>query len=541
MEMQTLKKIKELTATVMVTALLLIFMFSSSIVDGRQIKSTTEGCCRPDVLIIDSAKIFGDLERQPVLFFHDKHTDALEKKDKDCRTCHLSEKDRLSPKFKRFNDAGRQEVMDIYHSGCMGCHTEMYAEKDKTGPVEICGECHRDKVKVQSSRQPMGFDQSLHFRHLKATGDKCERCHHEYDEKTKKLFYAEGKEGTCRYCHMAEAEKNRIPMRVASHLFCIDCHRKTRASGKAKNKIAGPVKCAGCHDFDKQQLIKKVKDVPRIKRKQPDVVLIRAAGKGTSGKTSGGQMNPVPMDHKAHEKYNDTCRACHHESLDSCSECHTLAGTKEGKDVKLERAMHQIGTTKSCIGCHELRYGDKKCAGCHAFIQNGQKQSKLSCFRCHMESLQPDTEAVQQPEAVASGLLGSRKALAGTYADEDIPEKIIIGELIYEYEPVGFPHKKIIDSLLQNIKDSQLTNYFHSEKGVICQACHHNSPISKKPPRCVSCHGKTFDEANLLRPGLQAAYHRQCMGCHKEMSIEKPKSTECNDCHKATGKSRLYD
>ena len=537
--MRTLKKIKGSTTTHVATALLFIVMISSAVVEGRQIKSNTEGCCRTDVLIIDSVKIFGDLERPPVQFLHDKHTVALAKKDKDCRTCHLSEKDRLSLKFKRFKDAGRQEVMDIYHSGCMACHKEMYAEKDKTGPVETCGECHQDKVKVQSSRQPMGFDQSLHFRHLKATADKCERCHHEYDEKTKKLFYAGGREGTCRYCHKAEAEKNRISMRLASHLFCIDCHRKTLASGKAKNKIAGPVQCNGCHDFNKQQLIKKVENIPRIKRNQPDVVLIRAAGKGTSGKTSGGQMNPVPMDHKAHEKYNDTCRVCHHESMDSCSECHTLAGTKEGKDVKLERAMHQIGTTRSCIGCHELRHDQKRCAGCHAFMEKNQKQSDLSCFRCHIKSLQPDAEAVQQPEVIASGLLESRKALTGTYADEDIPEKILIGELVYEYEPVQFPHRKIVNSLMRNIKDNKLTSYFHSEKGAICRACHHNSPISKKPPRCVSCHGKPFDETNLLRPGLKAAYHRQCMGCHKEMGIEKPKSTECTDCHKAAGKSRL--
>ncbi len=131
MEMQTLKRIRGLTATIIVTALLFIFTFSLAGVDGRQVKGNTEGCCRPDVLIIDSVKIFGDLERQPVLFLHDKHTVALEKKDKNCRTCHLSEKDRLSPKFKRFKDAGRQEVMDIYHSGCMACHKEMYAEKDK--------------------------------------------------------------------------------------------------------------------------------------------------------------------------------------------------------------------------------------------------------------------------------------------------------------------------------------------------------------------------------------------------------------------------
>jgi hypothetical protein len=551
MGMQALKKKKGLTTTTIVTVFLLIFMLSDAGADGRLIRSNQEGCCRPDVIMIDSIKKFGDLERLPVLFLHDRHTDALEKKDKDCQACHLFEKDRLSPKFKRLKDAGRQEVMDIYHAGCMGCHEEMVAEREKTGPLEICGECHRDKVKVISSRQPMGFDKSLHFRHSEAIKDKeaneekCERCHHEYDEKTKKLFYAKGTEGTCRYCHMEKAEENRISMSLASHLFCIDCHRKMLAVTKAKvldkNKIVGPIKCSGCHDFNKQQMIKKVKNVPRIKRKQPDVILIGTNREGTASRKLAGKMNPVPMDHKAHEKYNDTCRVCHHESLNSCSECHTLAGAKEGKNVKLERAMHQIGTTKSCRGCHELRHDEKRCAGCHTFMEKDRKQAALSCFGCHIKALQPDTEIAEQPEVVASKLLKSRKAVTDTYEDEYIPEKIIIKELGYDYEPVQFPHRKIVDSLIRNIKDSKLTSYFHSEKGAICQACHHNSPITKKPPRCISCHGKSFDETNLLRPGLKAAYHRQCMGCHKEMGIKKPESTECTDCHKAAGKSRLFD
>ena len=33
------------------------------------------------------------------------------------------------------------------------------------------------------------------------------------------------------------------------------------------------------------------------------------------------------------------------------------------------------------------------------------------------------------------------------------------------------------------------------------------------------------------RPGLKAAYHGQCMTCHKEMKLEKPASTNCVACH----------
>ena len=34
------------------------------------------------------------------------------------------------------------------------------------------------------------------------------------------------------------------------------------------------------------------------------------------------------------------------------------------------------------------------------------------------------------------------------------------------------------------------------------------------------------------RPGLKAAYHGQCRGCHKAMDLKKPLSTDCVGCHK---------
>ena len=133
---------------------------------------------------------------------------------------------------------------------------------------------------------------------------------------------------------------------------------------------------------------------------------------------------------------------------------------------------------------------------------------------------------------MAEMLLKSRKAASGTYKDEDIPEKVIIKELAEEYEPVELPHRKIIKTLSNNIKDNTLAGYFHAEKGALCQSCHHNSPLDKKPPRCGSCHGKPFDGRNIFRPGIKGAYHQQCISCHQVLKLEKPKSTGCTDCHK---------
>jgi len=61
---------------------------------------------------------------------------------------------------------------------------------------------------------------------------------------------------------------------------------------------------------------------------QPDAVLITP--KFEEGKpVKAGLMDPVAFDHKAHEKYNNNCRVCHHAGMESCASCHTLAAPKK--------------------------------------------------------------------------------------------------------------------------------------------------------------------------------------------------------------------
>ncbi len=483
---------------------------------------------RADIIAFDTVTVFDGLERPKVVFLHDLHTDALEKKNKDCMTCHLSENDRLSPRFKRLKDAGRQKVMDIYHDNCIGCHNEMSAAKEKAGPV-VCGECHRKKTTILSSRVGMGFDKSLHYRHSRAQKKKCERCHHEYDQKRKKLFYAKYKEGTCRYCHKKETEEliseRRISMRLASHLSCIDCHRKTMA----KNMAAGPVRCGGCHDLKQKKKIKKVDKVPRMRRRQPDFVLIKAGNK----KGPEARMNRVPFSHKAHEGYSDTCRVCHHKDLKSCLNCHTLSGSKEGNNVELLQAMHELDSEKSCLGCHKTIQRDQRCVGCHRFISKERKQGEPYCMKCHMAPRQERTGVLTQTgeRELARMVPEIWWSIFGGRQVADIPEKVVIKTIEERYEPVEFPHRKVFRALVKGIDDDRLAAYFHLQEGTLCQGCHHNSPAGKKPPRCGFCHGKPFDEKDLFQPGLKGAYHRQCIGCHDKMGIEKPVGVDCTGCH----------
>ena len=342
------------TGVIALSTVLLVF---GAAVYGIERTDDTERVQSADIIVIDAMSRLGRLDRPPVIYRHDKHTEALQKQGKDCAACHLKDdKQRLSQKFMRLQDLDREATMRVYHDNCIACHTETLATGEKGGPV-TCGECHAKSPQAVSSWQPIGMDKSLHYRHAKSQeqGQKCGQCHHEYDEKVQKLVYVEGKESSCRYCHKDQTEEKRVSFREASHQACITCHQETLA----KKKEAGPVQCAGCHDAEKQMEIASLENVPRMKRNQPDVVFVKTGAK--SGLTPEGSLRAkaVPFNHRAHETYNDTCRACHHASLTSCAECHTVNGTKEGDFVRLEQAMHQLRTDASCLGCHTQAQAEK--------------------------------------------------------------------------------------------------------------------------------------------------------------------------------------
>jgi len=483
---------------------------------------------RPDVITFDNLEILGKFEKPRVVFLHDMHTEALDKKNKDCSACHLSENGRMSPKYMRLEDISRKEVISVYCDNCKKCHAELQAAGEKAGPTK-CDECHQERPFIKSSRVASGLDKSLHYRHTLAHQKKCDSCHHEYDQKNKKLVYVKGKEGTCRYCHKKETEQidseKRISMRLAFHYACIDCHQKT----KAKNLEAGPVTCGGCHDLEQQKKIIKIAKVPRVKMKQPDVVLIKTDDK----KGLKSQMYRVPFSHKAHEKYNDSCRVCHHADLKSCAGCHTLSGSKEGQYVQLKDAMHQQGTQQSCMGCHEANKQNRQCSGCHAFLGKDRTPDSASCMKCHLAPPKKSTGVLYRSgEAKLARMMPAIwKATFGTSQKLDVPKKVVIKDLEDRYEPVEFPHRKIFAALKKKLKGNRLADYFHPLEATLCQGCHHNSPVSGTPPKCGSCHGQPFNEKSLLMPGLKGAYHRQCMGCHTQMGIEKPANVECAGCH----------
>jgi len=518
--MEKRKALLQWTSALLISSLLIVFGTDARLHQENPKSSSQK---RSDIITIDTLKKFGRIDRPPVLFPHDLHQKAVEKTGKDCLTCHKETDKGLSLKFRRIQDVNKQKVMELYHTECIGCHIEKKATKDKSGPI-VCAECHTSSPKYTAGQYPLPFDKSLHFRHVKAKEKNCEACHHEYNPLTKKLFYEKGKEGSCRYCHKEVTEENRISMRLASHTSCLECHRKTLS----QKKKAGPIVCAGCHDLNQQARIERLENVPRYDRKQPDISLMKS-GIEAEEKEVKTRMQPVLFNHVFHEKTNETCRICHHADLQSCVKCHTLSGAKEGKGLNLMQAIHHEKSDQSCIGCHNVSKKEKECAGCHSLMSK-KAAEEATCLKCHINLPPGISPEKMSEEAYATMVLQARKPTKDTYKESDIPEKIIIKDMVNKYEEVNFPHRKIVKALSAGMNRSQLAKAFHRGGNTVCQGCHHNSPASKTPPRCGNCHGQPFNEKNPLMPGKMGAYHQQCIGCHTAMGITKP--AECIDCHK---------
>ena len=510
---------------------------------------------RPDLIKIDTLAAYGKLELPPVTFSHDKHTDVLLKEKKTCETCHAVTNGKLSLAFKRQPTMQPAALKDLYHQYCIGCHMETAANGKPSGPPDgLCRGCHNAEP-MQALRLDAGLDKTVHFRHVDskqvpaAAGDQdnCASCHHELDKKTNKLVYVKGREETCRVCHLAKPKDGVKSLGQAAHQQCVLCHLDLANKGV---KDHGPYLCAGCHSAAGQALVAKKnqemlaklpnKEVPRLLRGQPDAALITP--KLEAGQpVKAGLMEPVAFDHKAHEKFSNNCRVCHHEGMGTCEDCHTLGGAKDGGMVTLEQAMHSLKSQYSCVGCHTAKQAAPNCAGCHNHISKSSKPEDANCKQCHLPgslpgggTLRESLAKLSQPQkaSLAETMLRSRKLNPGTYAEADIPEKVVIKELANQFKPAEFTHRKHVLALMKGLKGNQLAEYFHRDPGTICQACHHNSPPSKNPPACLSCHSdqnKQVREGN--RPALLAAQHQQCMSCHKDMKLEKPAATACNECH----------
>lgn len=516
-------------------------------------------------------------------FFHDRHTQALE--GDNCRTCHLTQEDRLIFLFKRLDSSDPEVDREIYHTSCIGCHNDRASAGTSSGPLRgNCRGCHSRGPKTASSWVPLIFGPSIHSRHESAelippdpgTETNCGTCHHQYDAAIQKTAYIKGEENACQYCHPAQASvggqltrPNRfgifkpalLPvssespepavledppdqsirfMSAAAHDACVACHRQLTVT---HNRTTGPLNCAGCHTAEAQAKIRILETVPRMKRNQPDATLMAAwlDRDDLTPQSILTEINPVPFDHMAHEGHasqSTSCRHCHHSSLNACSDCHTRGGAARGGWIDLNQAMHGLESQRTCIGCHRgPTTARADCAGCHTSRPQPGFQDQ-NCRICHGvdRTTLPTPPLVKTAKTdlaaqAVSTRKSARKALGTLPPLDQIPDRVRIDALLETYEAVDLPHRKIIQELDRRIQTSGLAQTFHSDPLTMCAGCHHHSPADLKPPKCASCHSPQQAGPGDGRPALIAAYHNQCMGCHRQMGIEKPQATACNECH----------
>jgi hypothetical protein len=132
----------------------------------------------------------------------------------------------------------------------------------------------------------------------------------------------------------------------------------------------------------------------------------------------------------------------------------------------------------------------------------------ITCKTCHICDVPTTQNPCQRP-------CPREEMITVHQTAEEGPDVIKIDKLVSKYQPVTFSHKV----------HAQM-----SEMSGGCANCHHYN-ISGPILPCSDCHSVERKREDISKPDLQAAYHRQCINCHKEWSH----STNCTSCHLEKG------
>lgn len=139
--------------------------------------------------------------------------------------------------------------------------------------------------------------------------------------------------------------------------------------------------------------------------------------------------------------------------------------------------------------------------------------------------------------AAGGGLDGAAASGAGPRGG--MPKRIVLRSLAQRFAPVSFDHAGHVD-MAEGCGDCH--HQHGQEKGAPCRGCHaldasafRKSLDAATFRPCGACHPASPQAAVDARPGLMAAYHRACFGCHRELGSvgEDPKGC-AETCHAKT-------
>lgn len=144
-------------------------------------------------------------------------------------------------------------------------------------------------------------------------------------------------------------------------------------------------------------------------------------------------------------------------------------------------------------------------------------RKSLNCKSCH---------ASEYPTKEDPGLLNcpGKNLISVYHSPKEGPESVLINEMSENYTGVVFSHRIHAEM---------------SEMSTGCTGCHHyntTGPVLS----CRNCHEKNRTREDVSVPDLKAAYHRQCMTCHKEWRGENGCNTLCHE-RKGTEQRKIID
>ena len=184
---------------------------------------------------------------------------------------------------KTFDRNDKEAIMEEYHAACGSCHVKTGAEGRRPDRSSACApNGHNRKLKASDTDWKWApiFNYAQHNEHLKGleksglTKEKtCEKCHHKYNEKTKKLVYEKNTETPAE--PVTNNKPKRTPDRCKKSLTaeCIGCHMEMAEKWAGnKNVKVGPFECAGCHSEHKTLTAEAILKIPRLDRGQKDFV-----------------------------------------------------------------------------------------------------------------------------------------------------------------------------------------------------------------------------------------------------------------------------
>jgi hypothetical protein len=127
-------------------------------------------------------------------------------------------------------------------------------------------------------------------------------------------------------------------------------------------------------------------------------------------------------------------------------------------------------------------------------------------------------------------------------------EMVELDSLAKLYEPVSFGHDMHVEMVEGDCASCHHHTLGTGQVDPACARCHQNSGAADAVA-CRDCHPAERFGAEYLRemekdvtlfhrdkPGLKAAYHLKCLGCHREAGGP----TGCQDCHALTDKGEAF-